>query len=164
MKKVIVSLFLLVAIQSAFAQGDTLIRMYQDSVRGPYYETIIDRPKAIPDKVFEFGIPVLLIFLVINALVTIFRIRAEAKLKEKAIDKGISEPTLVELFREDKNMIKYGYLKWFLVMAAIGISLIYIHMLEQYIKMSSGYLSLGIISLLVSIAIYIYYRIIRKKV
>jgi hypothetical protein len=163
MMKVFISLFLLFATQFAFSQGDTLVRMYQDSVRGPYYETMVDRSKAIPDKVFEFGIPVLLIFLVINALVTIFRIRAEAKLKEKAIDKGISEPTLVELFREDKNIIKYGYLKWFLLTAAIGISLLYIHFLDQFVKMSSGYLSLGVISLFVSIALFIYYRIIRKK-
>ena len=162
MKKVLISSLLLLAIQFGNAQ-DTLVYL-NDSTKQPYYRIDPHVNKAIPDKVFEFGIPVLLIFLVINALVTIFRIRAEAKLKEKAIDKGISEPTLVELFREDKNMIKYGYLKWFLIMAAIGISLIYIHMLDQYTKMSSGYLSLGIISLLVSIAVYIYYRIIRKKV
>ena len=162
MKKVLISLLLGLVFQFVNAQ-DTLVYMNETS-KQPYYQIVPRENKAIPDKVFEFGIPVLLIFLVINALVTIFRIRAEAKLKEKAIDKGISEPTLVELFREDKNMIKYGYLKWFLVMAAIGISLVYIHMLNEYVKMSSGYLSLGIISLLVSIAIYIYYRIIRRKV
>ena len=133
----------------------------QDSLR----TIILDpgRPKAIPDKVFEFGIPLLLVFLVLNTITTIFKIKAEVTLKEKALDKGISETTLLELFREDKQMLKNIYLKWFLVLAAVGISLMYVHFLDQFVQISSGYLSLGIISLLVSIAFLIYYRIIRKQ-
>ena len=163
MKKVFISSLLLLAIQFGNAQQDTLVYM-NDTTNRPFYQIVPRETKAIPDKVFEFGIPVLLIFLVINALVTIFRIRAEAKLKEKAIDKGISEPTLVALFSEDRSMLKYSYLKWFLVLAAIGVSLIYIHFLAQYVKISSGYFSLGVISLFVSISLLIYYRIIRRKV
>ncbi|HYE53884.1 MAG TPA: hypothetical protein VD996_03545, partial [Chitinophagaceae bacterium] len=94
---------------------------------------IIDRDqhKPIPDKVFEFGIPFLLILLVLNTITTIFKIKAEVQLKEKALEKGISEATLVELFKEDKQMARNAYLKWFLVLAAIGIALIYIHLLHQ---------------------------------
>src|SRR4030095_5335267 len=169
MKKVLVCLVFSFVILFVNAQ-DTLKRIRTEKLpdgRDTVITQITYEPgshKAIPDKVFEFGIPVLLILLLVNALVSIFRIRAEARLKEKAIDKGISEPTLVDLFKEDRSLIKYGYLKWFLVLAALGVSLIYIHFLDQYVRISSGYLSLGMISLFVSIALLIYYRIIRKKV
>lgn len=122
-----------------------------------------DRNKIIPDKVFEIGAPLILLFLIVNSIISIFRIKSEARLKEKALDKGISEATLIELFREDKVMMRNNYLKWFLVLAALGISMIYIHMLDQYVRMKSGYLALGIITLFVSIAFLIYYRIIRKQ-
>ena len=146
----------------------------QDSLRTVTYDpsgnkTIIYKDydphanKIIPDKVFEFGVPLLLIFLVLNTIVAIFKMKSEAALKEKAMDKGISESTLIELFREDRQMLKNIYLKWFLVMAALGIALIYIHMLHQYAKISSGYFALGLISLMISIAFLIYYRIIRRQ-
>lgn len=122
-----------------------------------------DRNKIIPDKVFEMGIPMVLIVLIFNAIISIFKIRSETRLKEKAMEKGISESTLIELFRDDKVMMRNNYLKWFLVLAALGISMIYIHLLDQYVRMKSGYLALGLIALFVSIAFLIYYLIIRKK-
>lgn len=128
----------------------------QDQLRYP------DENKMIPDKVFEIGAPLLLLFLVVNTIVTIFKIKTEARLKEKAMDKGISEATMIELFREDKKIVRSSYLKWFLVLCALGIALIYIHLLSQYKIMASGYLSLGVISLFISIALLIYYRLTRK--
>jgi len=168
MKKVLVSLILSFVILNANAQDTPDYRQMGKVIVGKdtittYVNYGAESQKAIPDKVFEFGIPVLLILLLVNALVTIFRVRAEARLKEKAIDKGMSESTLITLFKEDSSMIKYTYLKWFLILAAVGVSLIYIHFLAQYGRISSGYLSLGVISLFVSIALLIYYRIIRKK-
>ena len=144
-------------------EKDSLV-IYQRS--GPDSGKVIIREvdtKIIPDKVFEFGVPLLLIFMVLNTIVSIFKLRAEAALKQKALDKGISEGVLVELFKEDRQMIKNTYLKWFLVLAAIGIALMYVHFLHQYVHMSSGYLALGIISLLVSIAFLIYFRITRNQ-
>lgn len=123
-----------------------------------------DENKIIPDKAFELGVPLLLIFIIINAVITALKIKTEARLKEKALDKGISEPTLIELFRDDKVMMRNNYLKWFLVLAAFGIALIYVYMLQHYVRMSGGYLALGIISLFISIALLIYYRITRKQV
>jgi len=142
---------------------DTLVTYVrsQDTVGMTRVYTTVGE-KIIPDKVFEFGIPLLLIFLVLNTIISIFKIKAEVTLKEKALDKGVSEATLIELFRGDRNMAKHIYLKWFLVLAAIGLALIYVHILHQFVRMSSGYLALGFISLFVSIAFLIYYRIIRK--
>jgi len=117
----------------------------------------------MPDKMFEVGTIFLMVFLIANTIVTLFKVYTERRLKEKAMDKGISEGTMRELFRQDKNMTKNNSLKWFLILASLGMSFIYIHMLDQYIKMSSGFLALGITSLLVSIAFFIYYRVIRKQ-
>jgi hypothetical protein len=119
--------------------------------------------KIISDKVFEMGIPLLLLFLIINSVISVFKIKAEARLKEKAMDKGISEPTLIALFRDDKVMMRNNSLKWFLVLLFLGIALIYIHMLNQYIHMASDSLALGLIALFVSIGLFIYYRITRKQ-
>lgn len=117
-----------------------------------------DRDKIIPDKVFEIGLPLLFLFLLANAIVTIFKIRAENKLKEKVLDKQISESTLITLFSEDKSLVKYNYLKWFLILAALGISFIILP-----VTPGQGYMPLGIISLLLSFAFLAYYLIIRNK-
>jgi len=122
-----------------------------------------DKLKIIPDKVFEIGLPLLFLYLVANTILTIFRIKAENRLKEKAFDKGLSEQTLLTLFAQDKKMERLLYLKWFLVLAALGISLIYIHLLAEFVHIRSGYLALGMITLMVSLAFLIYYRILRKQ-
>jgi hypothetical protein len=122
-----------------------------------------DHNKIIPDKVFEIGLPLLVLFMIANTISSIFKTRAENKLKEKALTGQLSEPTLVALFAEDKHLHKYVYLKWFLVLAAIGLSLVLIYFLFQLTGVRSGYLALGIISLFMSIAFLIYYRIIQNK-
>ena len=119
--------------------------------------------KIIPDKVIEFGFPLLLIFLIANTVVHLSRMRAETRLKEKAMDKQISEPTLIALFTQDRSLVKYTYLKWFLILTAIGISLIFLQLLASRYEIRSGYLALGIMSLFMALAFLIYYRIIRNK-
>jgi hypothetical protein len=127
----------------------------------PGYDPHYD--KIIPDKVFEIGLPLLVLYLIANLVVSIFKIRAESRLKEKALDKQLSEPTLIALFAEDKSFAKYNYLKWFLILAALGISFIAIQLLANADYLKSGYMAVGIISLYLSVAFLIYYYIIRKK-
>ena len=128
----------------------------------PGYDPHYD--KIIPDKVFEIGLPLLLIFLLSNAVVNILKTRAENRLKEKVLDKQVSEATLVALFSEDKSMAKYSYLKWFLILASLGISFIVIMMLaESPVSPNQGYMSLGIIAMTMSVAFLVYFMIIRNK-
>lgn len=122
-----------------------------------------DKYKLIPDKVFEIGLPLLVIFLIANSIVNIFKIKAENRLKEKALDRQLSEETLVALFSQDKSLAKYVYLKWFLILAALGLSLVYLHLLAQFTGIQSAYLGLGMVAFFLSIAFFIYYRIIRKQ-
>lgn len=124
----------------------------------PHYD------KIIPDGVFEIGIPLLFLFLLVNAIVSIFKIRAETRLKEKVLEKQVSDSTLITLLSVDKSLSKYSYLKWFLILEALGISFIVIILLSPNPSSpNQGYLSLGIISLLMSFAFLIYYVVISRK-
>ena len=123
----------------------------------PHYD------KIIPDKVFEIGLPLLILFLISNTVVNIFKIRAESRLKEKALDKQLSESTLIALFSQDKSLAKYAYLKWFLILAALGVAFISLQLIANTNSLKSGYFAVGILSLYMSIAFLIYYFIIRRK-
>src|SRR5215211_3708795 len=93
----------------------SIVSVGQDTTQTRQLNDIYDpnANKIIPDKVFEFGVPLLILYLIANTIMSIFRIKAENKLKEKALDKGISETTLIALFQDDKKMARLLYLKWF---------------------------------------------------
>lgn len=120
--------------------------------------------KIIPDKVFEIGIPVVLIIVLINALVAILKNRAEHQLKMKMIERDISEEALVNIFRESNAFRVLQPLKWFVFGTALALAFFIIHFIRDYLVAQSGYLALGIILLCVSIAFLIYYRILSSKV
>src|SRR5215217_6989039 len=81
-----------------------------------------DKNKIIPDKVFEIGLPLLVIFFLINAVVTIVKIRSDKSLKEKALDKNLSEATLVSLFDDNRSLEKRLYLRWFVILFCMALS------------------------------------------
>ncbi|HUR31920.1 MAG TPA: hypothetical protein VMZ69_10850 [Saprospiraceae bacterium] len=114
--------------------------------------------KLIPDKVFEIGLPLLFLFLLANAIVTIFKIRAESRLKEKVLDKQLSDSTLGVLFTTDKSLAKYSYLKWFFILASLGISFMIIPFIPDH-----SYFSVGLVSLLLSLAFLCYFLILKKN-
>ena len=138
------------------------------SVAQDVNRTIIDtydphKNKIIPDKVFEIGLPLLAIVFLVNSLVTILKNRTESRLKEKALDKNLSEATLIALFQQDASGKKENYLKWFLLLFFLSLSFISVHFLAQIPSFRSGYLSVGVITLFLSIAFFIYYRIMRRN-
>ena len=122
-----------------------------------------EKNKIIPDKVFEIGLPLLFLFLIANVILSVFKIKAENRLKEKALDKGLSEATLIAMFSEEKILNRYSYIKWFLVLFALGLSLLIIHFCSSYFKTQSGYLALGLIVIFQAFAFAIYYRIIQRN-
>ena len=152
--KIAVTLSLLLITATTFAQD--VVRMVPAG-----YDP--DRDKLLPDKVFEIGAPLLILFFIVNGIVTVFKMRAENHLKEKALDRQLSEPTLIALFAEDKSGAKYTYLKWFLILAASGLSLVFLYFLSRYSGTRSPYLAMGIVTLFLSVAFLIYYRIISNK-
>jgi hypothetical protein len=123
----------------------------------------MESPAIIPDKVFEVAVPLLILFLVMNTLVSILKHRADNQLKTKAIEKGISEDTLLKLFGSSEQILRMQPLKWFLLTFSIGISLVIIHFLRPYLDSESGYLAVGIILMLASGAFYFFYIALKRR-
>ena len=123
-----------------------------------------ERQKIIPDKVFEFGVPLFFIFLLLNTIVAILKNRAEHQLKLKIIEKDVPEETLIKIFKESNAIAKLQPLKWFLFTFAIAIALFIIHLCRNFLIDQSGYLAVGIFLLFISTAFFIYYNILSKKV
>jgi hypothetical protein len=119
--------------------------------------------KLIPDKLFEFGIPILFLFLLLNTIVTVLKNRADQQLKLKMVEKGVTEETLIQIFKESNAVLKLQPLKYFLFCSSVGISFIIIHFCKDFLINQSGYFAIGIILLFTSIAFYIYYRILQNK-
>lgn len=141
-----------------------LICFGQDKVESHILDYDPDKLKIIPDKVFEFGIPLLFIFLLLNTIVSILKNKAEQQLKLKMIEKGVSDDALVKIFKESNSIIKLQPLKWFLFSIATAVALVIIHFSRNYLVNQSGYLAAGIFLFFLSSAFLIYYIILSKKV
>ena len=147
----------------AFAFFANILAFAQDTSISNNLSFDPDRYKVIPDKVFELGLPFVLIILVVNMFVTMFKNRAENQLKLKMIEKGISEDALIKIFKESNAFAKLQPLKWFLMGLAMSLSLLIIHLFRSYLINQSGYLAISIILLFNSIAFFIYYNILSNK-
>ena len=122
-----------------------------------------DKLKIIPDKIFELGLPLLFIFLLLNTIVAVLKNRAEQQLKLKMIEKGVSEETLIKIFQESNAISRLQPLKWFLFSLAAGIALLVIHFSRDYLVNQSGYMAIGIFLLFMSAAFLIYYTLLSRK-
>ena len=125
--------------------------------RDPHYE------KIIPDKFFEIGLPLLFLYSLGHLIVSILKNRAENQLKIRMVDKGVSEETIVTLFKENNIINTLQPLKWGLFVLAIGVALIIIHINREYLRSQSGFLAVAIILIAMAIAFFIYYRILSLK-
>ena len=123
-----------------------------------------DKLKIIPDKVFEIGVPLLFLFLLLNVIVSVIKTRASNRLTEKMIDKGISEDALIKIFKDQHAITKLQPLKWFLFTVATAAGSITLHLLRAYLINQSGYLAIGIILGFLSIAFLIYYQLLSKRI
>jgi len=119
--------------------------------------------QLIPDKVTEIAIPLVAAFLFLTIIAGVFKNRADHQLKLRMLEKGVSEESLVKIFKESNVLVKLQPLKWFLFSLALALSFISIHLLRDSLHNGSGYLPLGIILLFFSLASFIYYRIISKS-
>jgi hypothetical protein len=120
--------------------------------------------KLIPDKVYEFGIPILFLYLLLNTVVNILKNRADQQLKLKMLEKGVTENTLIQIFKESNVILTLQPLKYFLFCFSFGISLVIIHFCKDYLTNQSGYFAIGIVLLFTSVAFFIYYRILQSKI
>jgi hypothetical protein len=118
----------------------------------------------LPDKFFEFGVPLLVVFLVLDAVVSLLKLRGEVQLKKTAIEKGVSEEGLARLFAASDRVARLQPLKWFLLALSVGLSLVLIYFLRSFLGVGSGYLVVGIILVFAAGGFYSYYRILEAHV
>jgi hypothetical protein len=154
-KKLVTAAVVLLLISTGFAQ---------DNIQTGTLNYDPDKLKIIPDKVFEIGAPLLLLFVLLNTVVSIMKNRAVNRLTEKMIDKGISEDALLKIFKDRHAITKLQPLKWFLFSFTTAAGLVTIHLLRVYLVNQSGYLASGIILFFLSIAFLIYYRLLSKRI
>ena len=147
----------------AFAICLPMIGCAQGTVQVQEVGRNMESTAIIPDKVFEVAVPLLILFLVMNTLVSILKHRADNQLKTKAIEKGVSEDTLLRLFGSSEQILRMQPLKWFLLTFSIGLSLVIIHFLRPYLGSESGYLAVGIILMLASGAFYLFYVALKRR-
>ena len=143
---------------------DTVFLMAQDTVRHTGADYDPDQNKVIPDKVLEIGIPLVILFAMLNVIVSVLKNKAENNLKLKMIEKGVSEESLVKMFQESNAITRLQPLKWFLFAMATGLSLVVIHFSKSLLVNQSGYLAIGIILLFNAIAFLIYHKQLSQKI
>jgi hypothetical protein len=68
------------------------------------------------------------VFLVSTFFLTLIRTYLDSKLKNKLIDKGATEDTVAQLLQPLKKDSKMEPLKWFSILAGIGIGLTFINL------------------------------------
>lgn len=118
--------------------------------------------KIIPDKVFEIGIPALLLLLLLNTIVAILKNRSDAQLKQQLIERGASDETLIAIFSESSALARLQPLKYALHGGALALAFITIHLFGRFM-IGSGYLAVGTVLLFASAASGVYYLILRRR-
>jgi hypothetical protein len=156
-KRILLAFFLVIVAAICKAQ-DTAVN--NAPVYGP------NAHQSIQDKLFEFGVPMLFLILLLNIVASVLKNRADHQLKLKMLEKGVSEETLIKIFKESDTVSKLQPLKYFLICVSLGIAFLIIHFTDEqkdYALNQAGYFALGVILLLTSCAFYLYYRILQKK-
>jgi hypothetical protein len=118
----------------------------------------------LPDKFFEFSVPLLVVFLALDAVISLLKQRGEVQLKKTAIEKGVSEEGLARLFAASDGVARLQPLKWFLLALSVGLSFVLIHFLRSFLGAGSGYLVVGIVLVFAAGSFYAYYRILEVRV
>lgn len=112
---------------------------------------------AVPDKAFEIAIPVLLILAILNALVSIFRIKAENKVRQQLIDKGVSDDNLKQMLLNGNQRIRLETLKWGLMIGCTGVGLFICQFL------TFGFITFSILFISIGIALLAFYTLSGKQ-
>jgi hypothetical protein len=117
----------------------------------------------LPDKFFELGVPLLVAFLVLDAIVSLLKQRGENQLKRMAIEKGLSEDGLARIFAASARVARLQPLKWTLAALAVGLSLVLVYFLRPFLGPESGYVVAGIVLVFAAGGFYAYYRVLEAR-
>jgi hypothetical protein len=107
---------------------------------------IINSTNIDPD-VYRVGVVILIIIIGLAFLLTILRNILDHKLKNKMLDKGISDELVTSILQRDSQSTKNISIKWFLVLLATGIGLF---ITKRYLPL--GIHSIGIMAVCIAVA------------
>lgn len=119
-------------------------------------------PWILSDKIIEFAVPMFIITLVLNAMVTIIKFRGNQKLKERMLDNNVSLELVSKMFSDSDRLVRLEPLKWVLLTLSLAISFLTIQSIGQATGISELN-SLAIVFLLISAAFFTYYIILNRK-
>ena len=115
-----------------------------------------DRSFTQSFEIFELCIPVLLILAGLYAVVSIFRIKAENKIRQQLIDKGIADDTLKQMLMNGSERIRLETLKWGLITGCTGVGLLICHFYPF------SFITFAILFVSISSALLIFYFLSQK--
>jgi hypothetical protein len=111
----------------------------------------------VPDRVFEMGIPLFIILSFLYVIVLVFKIISDNKMKNRLIEKGISEETIKLLVDNGRRKLSLEALKWALIIGFCGIGLF----INQYITF--GFTSFAILFMCIAAALLTFYFTTKDK-
>ena len=119
MKKLFVTISAFIPVLSSSAQDNNNFEPFKD--RQFIFDTV------------NICAVLLVIYLISNFILRIVKQSLEFKLKNKIIDKAVSEPVIAQILQVESKKEKRNYLlQWFFVMAAIGLGFSIINMTKPF--------------------------------
>ena len=97
-------------------------------------------------------------YLISSFILQIFRQHYNYRIKNRILDKGTEENVVRQILQPDKKENKNYTLQWFFTLAAIGIGLILVNLIQPY-----GIRSLAILALSVAAGFGAYYYFTRES-
>ncbi|MDC1162050.1 hypothetical protein OAT18_01270 [Tenacibaculum sp.] len=111
----------------------------------------------VDPEVYKTIVVVFVIILVMKFIITILKKMLDHKLKNKIIDKGISENLASTILQPESNSEIHSSIKWFSLLTAAGIGLF---ITNQYLPL--GLHSIGIVSVSIAIGFLAYSLYIKR--
>lgn len=110
------------------------------------------------EDVFNVSASIIVLIVVLAFIITMTRQIFENKIKNKIIDKGISESQISAIFQANSGDSKYVNIKWFMLMVGLGLGLIIIHY-----TMPLGIHSLAVMAFSIAISFLAYHYFLQRK-
>jgi uncharacterized membrane protein YozB (DUF420 family) len=108
-------------------------------------------------EVFQSCILVFIVLAVLFAVIAIFKIKAENKIRQQLIDKGIPDDTLNQMMKNGNERIRQETFKWGIITGCTGVGLIVCN------YFAFGVLTFAVLFISISIGLLIYYFLSEKQ-
>lgn len=110
------------------------------------------------EDVFNVSAQIIVLIIVVVFILTLLKLSFENKIKNKIVDKGISESQIFSILQANTGDGNYVNIKWFALMAGIGVGLTIIHY-----TMPLGIHSLAIMAFSIASSFLGYHYFLQKK-